>query len=215
MFGITNKRLLSIHINKVNTSNTSRLLLLLSNNKLIINNTKQYLTTTTNNNNKPITHNDISFIDKILKDGAKSIIGPFPCRDNRYDSSFKNMNIDDINSEHGTATCSFIVNETVMNGYGTLHGGAIATLVDILGTLALVALDKTKAGVSVDLNVTYLSPAKAGEKVICMGKTLRLGKTLGFTEVEIFVQDKISGNKRLIATGRHTKAFPPVHKPIT
>lgn len=75
-----------------------------------------------------------------------------------------------------------------------------------MGTLALVAKDKDKAGVSVDLNVTYLSAVRVGEKVTCLGTVLKMGKTLGFTNVELKRHD----NGQLIATGRHTKAFAPI-----
>ena len=41
-----------------------------------------------------------------------------------------------------------------------------------------------------------------GEKLAIEGRVLKTGKKLAFTDVDIKVADKI------IATGRHTKAFP-------
>lgn len=60
-----------------------------------------------------------------------------------------------------------------------------------------------RAGVSVDLNVTYLAGAKVGDKVRCVGKVLRQGRRLGMTEVLLELAD--SG--KLVARGSHTKAM--------
>ena len=60
-----------------------------------------------------------------------------------------------------------------------------------------------RAGVSVDLNVTYLAGAKVGDKVRCIGKVLRQGRRLGMTEVFLELAD----NGKLVARGSHTKAM--------
>ena len=86
---------------------------------------------------------------------------------------------------------------------GTLHDGATATLIDIIGTLALLAKDHTRGGVSVDLNLSYVSAVPLGKNVICRGKVLKIGRTLGFTEVDI-----LNAEGAIVASGRHTKAFP-------
>jgi acyl-coenzyme A thioesterase 13 len=75
--------------------------------------------------------------------------------------------------------------------------------VDIVGTLALLAKDPTKPGVTVELNCSYVSAAKAGETVEVVGVVLKSGKKLGFTQVDI----KRKSDGRLIASGRHTKAL--------
>lgn len=40
---------------------------------------------------------------------------------------------------------------------GTLHGGLIATLVDNISTVALLLSERGAPGVSVDMNITYVS----------------------------------------------------------
>ena len=47
----------------------------------------------------------------------------------------------------------FKVDETVVNAWHTLHGGAIASLVDTVTTIALFNSIK-KPGVSVNMNIT-------------------------------------------------------------
>lgn len=58
------------------------------------------------------------------------------------------------------------------NRLGILHGGTIASMVDLGGSLALASRGLSSTGVSTDLNVTYLnSGGKVGDlikgEVIC------------------------------------------------
>lgn len=86
--------------------------------------------------------------------------------------------------------------------FGTLHGGATCTIMDVAGTLALLSLDTARPGVSVELNSSFVAAAKAGEKIRIVASVLKTGKRLGFTHVDIYGADD-----RLCATGRHTKAL--------
>jgi len=89
--------------------------------------------------------------------------------------------------------------------YATLHGGGVATLVDVLGTLALLAKDHKRAGVSLEINISFVAAANAGEELEATGTVLKSGRSIGFTSVEI--RRKADG--KLIASGRHTKMLPP------
>lgn len=64
--------------------------------------------------------------------------------------------------------------------------GALSTLVDITSTIALMTKDVSKAGVSVELNVSFASAAKIGEEVIIEAWVLKMGRKLGFTQVRNF-----------------------------
>ena len=99
--------------------------------------------------------------------------------------------------------CHLDVTDSLANNFGTLHGGCISTIVDVVGTLALLGKDPSRAGVSVEMNQSFCTAAKIGERVSIAGIVLRYGKTLGFTEVTI-----TGANGRVVATGRHTKFFP-------
>ena len=46
----------------------------------------------------------------------------------------------------GYVKCTMKVHEGVTNAYKTLHGGCSATLIDVVGTMALLTKDPTKAG---------------------------------------------------------------------
>jgi acyl-coenzyme A thioesterase 13 len=144
----------------------------------------------------------LPFIAKAQAQGSTSLLGRFTSS-GRYDSCFDGMHVTRIDTVNGEAVVELTVDQRHENSYGTLHGGAITTLVDIVGTMALLAKDHKRGGVSIDLNVNFLKAAKTGEKVVIKGRVLKLGKTLGFTQVDLFAAD----GKSLLATGRHTKAM--------
>ena len=100
----------------------------------------------------------------------------------------------------GLVRATLPVTPEVENAYGTLHGGAISTIVDVVGTMAIMSKDPTKPGVSVELGTSYTSAAKSGTTVTIEGKLLKLGGKLAFTQVDIFREDG-----QVVATGRHTK----------
>jgi acyl-coenzyme A thioesterase 13 len=118
-----------------------------------------------------------------------------------FDRSLANLRVERLGS--GTVTCVLPVTADVANSYGTLHGGATSTLVDVVGTMALLTQDPLRPGVSVELSVSFLAAAKLGEEVAIEGRVLRQGKKLGFTQVDL--RRKSDGT--LLATGRHTKAL--------
>jgi len=119
----------------------------------------------------------------------------------RFDRVLDGMVVNRI--DRGFVACTLVVGEGVTNAYGTLHGGATCTLVDVVGTMALLTIDPTRAGVSVDLSTAFVAAAKVGETVRIEGRVLKAGKRLGFTEVALYRDS----DGALLATGRHTKAL--------
>ncbi|XP_068951149.1 acyl-coenzyme A thioesterase 13 [Petaurus breviceps papuanus] len=106
-----------------------------------------------------------------------------------------------LSTSPGKVVCEMKVGEEHRNSLGTLHGGLTATLVDVISTFALINTERGKPGVSVDMNITYLSPAKVGEEILIVAHVLKQGKTLAFASVDL--TSKTTG--KLIAQGRHTK----------
>jgi acyl-coenzyme A thioesterase 13 len=98
-----------------------------------------------------------------------------------------------------------------LNSGGGIHGSVSATLVDWAGGLAIAAWDlRAATGVSVDINVSYLSSAKLGEEIEIEGRVERVGANLAFTEVRIWKVldgDGPGGGERgnMVISGRHTK----------
>lgn len=78
---------------------------------------------------------------------------------------------------------------------GYVHGGILATLVDLTADWALVS--KTGRGVpTVDLRVDYHRPAMGGD-LTAKGKVVKFGGTLSVAEAQILDQDG-----KLLASGR-------------
>ena len=117
-----------------------------------------------------------------------------------FDRALPGMKLVDVKEGH--AVVRLEVSESVQNMGGSLHGGAIATLVDDAGTCAIISKDReNRPGVTTDLNVSYFSPAPGGTAVLAEAKVLKIGKTLAFVAVDIVREH----DRVLVAQGRMTK----------
>jgi uncharacterized protein (TIGR00369 family) len=80
--------------------------------------------------------------------------------------------------------------------FGHVHGGVIASLVDTAIFWCFFGELEESVGITtVDLKVNYLAPVAAG-KLSARGKRIRLGRTLGLGETEVF-----NGEGKLVAHG--------------
>ncbi|ROW01308.1 hypothetical protein VMCG_05932 [Cytospora schulzeri] len=87
------------------------------------------------------------------------------------------------------------------NRLNILHGGTIASMVDLGGSLAVASMGLWATGVSTDLNVSYLSSGgKAGETINVLAVCEKMGKTLAYTHMSFY---NTKGD--LFARGSHTK----------
>lgn len=119
---------------------------------------------------------------------------------NGYDRSLTGMEL--LTLEGGKARVRLPVGESVQNAGGALHGGAVATLVDVVGTLAIMSADREhRPGVSTDLNVSWFAPAPGGSTVLVEAAVLKSGRTLAFVQVDV----RRESDGVLVAQGRMTK----------
>ena len=83
----------------------------------------------------------------------------------------------------GEATVMLTADERHLNPYGTVHGGAIATLVDVAmgGAVAAAGAD---APVTIEMKVTYLEPGRPGE-IRAEAKVRKRGKRITIVEAEV------------------------------
>ena len=93
------------------------------------------------------------------------------------------------------------VTPPIMNFLGSLHGGAIATVVDEATTLALIAAGHFP-GVSTNLDVQYTKGCAEGDVVRVEARVLRAGRTVAFTECRLY---STTYPNELLARGTHTK----------
>ncbi|XP_015270216.1 PREDICTED: acyl-coenzyme A thioesterase 13 [Gekko japonicus] len=106
-----------------------------------------------------------------------------------------------LSASAGKVICEMKVEEEHTNRGGTLHGGLTATLVDVVSTAALMYTERQAPGVSVDMNISYMSAAKIGDEILITAEVLKQGRSLAFANVDL--TSKATG--KLIAQGRHTK----------
>ncbi|KAI3358587.1 hypothetical protein L3Q82_015011, partial [Scortum barcoo] len=116
-----------------------------------------------------------------------------------FDRVLRKVNV--LSASPGKVVCEMRVEEEHTNRGGTLHGGLTATLVDVISTMAVMYSERGAPGVSVDMNITYMTAAKMGEDVLITAQVLKEGRTLAFATVDL--TSKTTG--KIIAQGRHTK----------
>jgi acyl-CoA thioesterase len=94
------------------------------------------------------------------------------------------------------------------NPHGVMHGGVITTLMDeaLGGVIASVRGVETMMKAphaTVDMNVSFLAGARAGDELIVEGRVLKIGRSVAFGEAEA----RRRGDDTLIAKGRFTFAI--------
>lgn len=101
----------------------------------------------------------------------------------------------------GRVTFELPIQQEHTNRLKILHGGTIASMVDLSGSLAVASRGLYMTGVSTDLNVTYLaSGGKIGDTIRGEVTCDRFGKTLAYTQVQFYNAQEV-----LVARGSHTK----------
>jgi len=84
------------------------------------------------------------------------------------------------------------------NRYQTMHGGVIASLVDLSGTLASLSLiGPSRSMVTTDMNISYIAAAPADREVEVEAKLLQQGETV---TVSVDLRDITS--RKFVAQGR-------------
>ena len=83
-------------------------------------------------------------------------------------------------------TVTFEVVPGLFNPQGTLHGGVLATAMDISMGHLLHHLDG--AGATLEMKVQYLASVSAG-RVVCEGSFLRRGRSLSFLQSRALAED--------------------------
>lgn len=96
------------------------------------------------------------------------------------------------------------VQEGTLNYWGAMHGGSIATLIDIASTIAITACDRTnRKNVSIELSTNYVGPIKPDADVFVVCKVNKIGKTVAYSTIEVIDTNSLD----ILATGTHTKAM--------
>ncbi|XP_057333450.1 acyl-coenzyme A thioesterase 13-like [Microplitis mediator] len=118
---------------------------------------------------------------------------------NRWGPYLKNLEV--LSAANGQCKAEFTVKEEQLNYAGSLHGGCVCSLVDCVSSYALLTQGKGHQGVSVNMNISFMKAAMPDEVITVEAKTMKLGRTLAFLDVEL--SKKKDGS--LIARAAHTK----------
>ncbi|HEX2138709.1 MAG TPA: PaaI family thioesterase [Woeseiaceae bacterium] len=102
--------------------------------------------------------------------------------------------------KHGFVRVEMPVRSEHRNTVGYLHGGVIASLLDIAGAVSgSYGIEEDYVSVTINLNCNFIAPHKA-EHVIAEGELIRTTKSLFFAQAKLFDPQ----NKRLCATATGT-----------
>jgi acyl-CoA thioesterase len=90
-----------------------------------------------------------------------------------------------IKWEKGYSRCSLDVNDSLLNPYGTVHGGALFTMADSGMGFALVpALEEGEQCASIEVSIVYLKAIKSGT-LICDTTVVKKSSKSAILESEI------------------------------
>jgi uncharacterized protein (TIGR00369 family) len=99
----------------------------------------------------------------------------------------------------GEIAISLPVREALAQQHGSVHAGALTTILDSAAGYAALSLMPAGAGVvSVEFKVNLLEPA-VGERIEARSRVIRSGRTLSVCTAEAWAIDA-AGNQRLVAT---------------
>lgn len=109
-----------------------------------------------------------------------------------------------VRGKGATLVCDLTIEDDMLNGYKSLHGGAAAFLADVCTSFALAALSGSNGNVSVNLNLDYHQPVPVGTTIEIISTTQAVGKRLLSTRCEFRHKEK----RTLLISGSHTKMSP-------
>ncbi|GBF98031.1 hypothetical protein Rsub_11142 [Raphidocelis subcapitata] len=108
-----------------------------------------------------------------------------------------------VSAAPGRVTCRLRPTRAHSNRFGSMHGGCIATLVDVIGSAAIATVSD-RGGVSVAINTNYLSPTPIGEDLDIEATVVKRGKQMATAVVNLSVAGEA------VAQGSHVKALVPL-----
>jgi len=94
-----------------------------------------------------------------------------------------------IDPDAGTIEIGFSADDRFTNPGGTVQGGFLAAMLDDTQGPALFGHTHGEAyAPTIDFNISFLKEARPGN-FIAKGRVLRLGRTIAFTEAELFDEE--------------------------
>jgi uncharacterized protein (TIGR00369 family) len=86
----------------------------------------------------------------------------------------------------------FPVRELACTPFGTLHGGALVTVLELAGYLAVLAeLSDTQHAVTHAMSVQHVAAAREGEDVVVVGRLVRRARSIAFVAAVAYIGDQV------------------------
>jgi uncharacterized protein (TIGR00369 family) len=102
--------------------------------------------------------------------------------------------------EAGSVTITCDVDERWTQQHGLIHGGVVASLVDVAcGYAALSTMPADREVLTVQFTINFLKPANT-DRVIAVGKIIQSGRTLTICEGSVFDSSRSQLLARMTAT---------------
>jgi uncharacterized protein (TIGR00369 family) len=101
-----------------------------------------------------------------------------------------------------TCVVEMDVKDFMFNPQGTLHGGIIATLLDI--SMGHLLQKSVGAGMTLEMKTQYLRPARSG-RIRAVGSFLKKGKAVNYLETRLYD----AGNSLLAVANSTWQLLPP------
>ncbi len=93
--------------------------------------------------------------------------------------------------EDGASRVRLEADDRHLNVHGTVHGGAIATLVDVsMGEAVATTTDEDEQPVTIEIKVNYLEPGTTGT-LTCSAQVLKRGKRFTVVSAEVVQGDEV------------------------
>jgi uncharacterized protein (TIGR00369 family) len=114
--------------------------------------------------------------------------------------------LESVESGIVTVVCPF--DERLTQQHGLLHGGVLASLVDVAcGYAALTMMPDDREVLTVEFKINFLKPAKT-DRLIAVGKVVQAGRTLTVCEGSVFDATRTRVLARMTATMMSVEAKP-------
>ncbi|KAI3958367.1 hypothetical protein MKW98_011055 [Papaver atlanticum] len=103
--------------------------------------------------------------------------------------------------ERGRVTCFFTVKSSVVNTYGTLHGGAVGVIAELMAVAcARTVVAKDKDLFLGELSISYLAAAGVNVELEIDGRVARSGRNVTTTSVDF----RIKESRKMVYSARAT-----------
>lgn len=102
------------------------------------------------------------------------------------DLSFAYLPVDAADAEKQVCRVSFPVSDVLRNPQGSLHGGVMASAMDI--SMGHLVAKVAGPGATIEMKIQFMRPVMGGT-VTCEGSFTRRGRSLSFMESRLYSED--------------------------